>query len=38
MKRLPREFHAALQAMAAKDKVDGPARILKFEARRSSNV
>lgn len=34
MKRLPREFHQALLALAAKDKVDGPARVLKFEAKR----
>ena len=34
MKRLPREFHQALQAMAGKDRIDGPARVLKFEARR----
>lgn len=34
MKRLPREFHLALQALADKDHVDGPARLLKFEARR----
>jgi hypothetical protein len=34
MARLPREFHQALLGMAAKDKVEGPARVLKFEARR----
>ncbi|HRH80942.1 MAG TPA: hypothetical protein PLW81_07840 [Thiobacillaceae bacterium] len=34
MKRLPREFHLALQALASKDRIDGPARVLKFEARR----
>lgn len=34
MKRLPREFHMALQALASKDRIDGPARVLKFEARR----
>jgi hypothetical protein len=34
MARLPREFHQALLGLAAKDKVDGPARVLKFEARR----
>jgi hypothetical protein len=36
MKRLPREFHQALLVLAAKarDKVDGPARVLKFEAKR----
>jgi hypothetical protein len=38
MKRLPREFHLALVALAAKDHVDGPARVLKFEARRPPNV
>jgi hypothetical protein len=37
MKRLPREFHLALQALAAKDRIDGPARVLKFEARRPPN-
>jgi len=37
MKRLPREFHLALQALAAKDRIDGPARVLKFEARRPHN-
>jgi hypothetical protein len=34
MKRLPREFHQALQALASKDRIDGPARVLKFEGRR----
>lgn len=34
MKRLPREFHGALLALAAKERIDGPARVLKFEARR----
>ncbi|MEW6679209.1 MAG: hypothetical protein AB1421_14940 [Pseudomonadota bacterium] len=34
MKRLPREFHQALTALAAKGRVDGPARVLKFEAKR----
>ncbi|MCP5279207.1 MAG: hypothetical protein H6935_12705 [Thiobacillus sp.] len=34
MKRLPREFHLALQALASKGRIDGPARVLKFEARR----
>ena len=34
MKRLPREFHQALQALASKDRIDGPARVLKFEAKR----
>lgn len=37
MRRLPREFHQALLALAAKDRVDGPARVLKFEARRPRN-
>ena len=36
MKRLPREFHLALQALAAKSRVEGPARVLKFEARRKT--
>ena len=31
--RLQGEFAKALQVMAAKDKVDGPAKILKFHAR-----
>jgi hypothetical protein len=38
MKRLPREFHQALQSLAAKDKIPGPARVLKFEAKRPSNT
>lgn len=36
MRRLPREFHLALLALAAKDKVDGPARVLGFAAQRGS--
>jgi len=35
MKRLPREFHLALGALAARDRIDGPARVLRFEARRA---
>lgn len=35
MKRLPREFHQALVALAGKERIDGPARVLKFEARRA---
>lgn len=35
MQRLPREFHQALQAMASKDRIDGPAKVLKFEAKRN---
>jgi hypothetical protein len=38
MKRLPREFHLALQSLAFKARIDGPARVLKFEARRPPNV
>ncbi len=38
MKRLPREFHLALQSLASRDRIDGPARVLKFEARRPPNV
>jgi hypothetical protein len=34
MTRLPRAFHQALQALASRDRIDGPARLLKFEARR----
>lgn len=34
MQRLPREFHQALQALAAKEHLDGPARVLKFQAKR----
>ncbi len=34
MKRLPREFHRALVALAGKERIEGPARVLKFEARR----
>jgi hypothetical protein len=36
MKRLQGEFLLALQALAAKDRVDGPARVLKFQAPGSS--
>lgn len=36
MQRLPREFHLALQALAAKQHVDGPAHILHLPAGRAS--
>lgn len=35
MQRLPREFLQALRALAGKQRVDGPARVLKFQARRA---
>lgn len=34
MRRLPRELHLALQALAAKQRIDGPAKVLNFHARR----
>lgn len=34
MQRLMNEFPKALQATAARERVDGPARVLKFEKRR----
>jgi hypothetical protein len=34
MRRLMSEFPKALQALAAKERPDGPARVLKFERRR----
>ncbi len=34
MKRLPQEFHQALVDLASKQKIDGPARVLKFTGRR----
>jgi len=37
MQRLPREFHQALRALAEKDRIAAPARVLKFEARRKSD-
>lgn len=36
MQRLQGEFHAALQILAARDRVDGPARVLKFRRRAGS--
>ena len=36
MQRLPREFHLALQALAAKQHVDGPARVLHLPVSRSA--
>ncbi len=35
LNRLLAEFPKALQALADKDKIEGPAKLLKFEARRS---
>lgn len=37
MRRLPREFHLALEALAAKRHVDGPARLLSFRAKRRAD-
>ncbi|MEW5770925.1 MAG: hypothetical protein AB1831_11260 [Pseudomonadota bacterium] len=34
MQRLPREFHQALVALSGRQHIDGPARVLKFEAKR----
>ena len=36
LKRLPREFFDALRALAGKQRVDGPARVLSLEARRAA--
>ncbi len=35
MKRLQGEFHRALQSLANKGRIEGPARVLKFQARRA---
>ena len=37
MRRLPREFHLALEALAVKQHVDGPAKVLNFNARRGED-
>ena len=37
IRRLPREFHLALEGLAAKQHVDGPAKVLKFSARRRAD-
>ncbi len=34
MRRLPREFQLALQALSAKQRIDGPAKVLHFNAKR----
>lgn len=36
MPRLQAEFHKALQTLADRGKVDGPAKLLKFQAKRPS--
>lgn len=36
MRRLQSEFHKALQVLAAKTRVEGPARLLKLDARRTT--
>ncbi|WP_414041680.1 hypothetical protein ACJU26_06410 [Acidithiobacillus sp. M4-SHS-6] len=36
MRRLVREFHIALEQLTAKQRIDGPAKVLSLGARRSS--
>lgn len=35
--RLPREFHLALEGLAAKQHIDGPAKVLNFSAHRRAD-
>ena len=37
MRRLPREFHLALEQLASRQQVDGPSRVVRFTARRGED-